>query len=539
MRSTVSLSLGSALLLASPLVSAVPAYPRRASVEVDSAPLPVASTGATKIALHRRSSAELTREDGTVDFDKTLAHLNRVRAKYVRGAANFERNTGKSLFLAPELVDPSLLPSDASSTSDDLVRRAAWGTGDESSLDWSGDEIPSTAGGSAASRFARRASAGDVFDPAARFKGVPQVANKRALQKRVIKNPKVVPNPKFKASSTTTTAAVAAQTGGVALTDYQDGTLFYGKLSIGSPATDYLIDFDTGSADLWVPSSSCTSAACNAHTKYDPSSSSTSAKVAGKKLSITYGDGSSTSGDVYSDTVSIAGLTASSQTFGVATSLTSDFQSDPYDGLMGMAYASISTLGTNPLFQTLVNENKVASPQFSFLLAETGSELFLGGMNAAHYAAGSTKWYPVASQSYWLLSTQANVAGKQVSSVGSFNSIVDTGTSVIVAPTAAAKKFWAAVPNSGEYSSGSGYYTFPCDTDPTISFSFGDNNQWAVSLASLNLGLVSSGSSQCVGAVVAADIGLGSTWILGAAFLENVYSTYDLSTNSVGFSDLA
>jgi hypothetical protein len=97
-----------------------------------------------------------------------------------------------------------------------------------------------------------------------------------------------------------------------------------------------------------------------------------------------------------------------------------------------MAYSSISTLGANPLFATLVAENKVASSQFSFLLAPTGSELFLGGLNAAHYAAGSTKWYGVASQSYWLLATTANVGANTVSSVGSFNSIVDTGTSVIV-----------------------------------------------------------------------------------------------------------
>ncbi|BGP17269.1 hypothetical protein JCM10213v2_005287 [Rhodosporidiobolus nylandii] len=538
MRTATSFSLTSALLLASPFASAIPTLPRRTSLtEAVPAPSAAAATqaaisGNTKIALHRRGSAELMREDGTIDLNK---------AHYVRGLENFERNTGKALFLAPSLVDPSLLPSISSDIADsleaDLTQHAAWGSGEESSLDWDGD---AAAAAPSAARLARRADVDKVFDLSVRRKGVPGVvANKRAIEKRVVKNPKVVYNPK--AHTSTSTAAAAAQTGGVSLSDYQDGTLWYGTISIGTPAKNYIIDFDTGSADLWIPSTNCTSAACNTHSKYDPSTSSTSASLPTKKLSITYGDGSSTKGTVWTDTVSIAGLTAVGQTFGAAYSLTSDFQDDPYDGLMGMAYGSISTMGATPLFETLVNEKKVAKSQFSFLLAQTGSELFMGGMNAAHYAAGSTKWYPVASQSYWLLATQANVGDTAVSSLGTFNSIVDTGTSVIVAPTDAAAKFWASVPNSAAYGGAGGYYSMPCDEMDSvdISFSFGTSDKWVVSGASLNLGRVSSGSSRCVGAVVGADIGLGATWILGAAFLENVYSTFDVSTNSVGFSDLA
>ncbi|GAA5824270.1 hypothetical protein JCM3770_004381, partial [Rhodotorula araucariae] len=456
------------------------------------------------------------------------AHLARARAKYVRGLTNFELNTGEAHFLSPAFVDPALLPG--AKDAEALARRGAWGSGDEASLDWAGD-APAPA-----SDVEKRDK---VFGSGARLHGIPPpplpastagpVANRRAIAKRAIKNPKAVWNPKAHAA--------AATTGGVALTGY-DGTLYTGAMSIGSPATDFIIDFDTGSSDLWVPSVTCTSAACNPHKKYDASRSSTSKAVSGKSLSITYGDGSSTRGTVYTDTVTISGLTATGQTLGAATSLSSDFQDDPYDGLMGMAYQSISTLGASPVFQTLVSQNKVANSQFSFYLAEEGSELFLGGMNKALYKAGSTHAYPVVSQSYWLLATKANVGGTVVSSVGTFNSIVDTGTSVIVAPTQAAQQFWAAVPNSGVY--GSGYYTFPCAAAPSISFSFGAafGEQWAISSESLNLGKVSTGSDRCVGAIVGADIGINA-WILGASFLENVYSTFDLSTNSVSFSDLA
>ena len=42
--------------------------------------------------------------------------------------------------------------------------------------------------------------------------------------------------------------------------DYQQ-VLFYGTISLGTPAQSFVIDFDTGSVDLWVPSAKSSSAA--------------------------------------------------------------------------------------------------------------------------------------------------------------------------------------------------------------------------------------------------------------------------------------
>ena len=106
-----------------------------------------------------------------------------------------------------------------------------------------------------------------------------------------------------------------------------------------------------------------------------------------------------------------------------------------------------------------MTQSRVSNGQFSFYLAPSGSELFLGGLNSAHYKSGSTHFYPVTSQSYWLISGRANVGDQQVESLGSFSAVIDTGTSVVIAPTASAKRFWDAVPNSGAY--GGGYYTYP------------------------------------------------------------------------------
>ncbi|GAA5873045.1 hypothetical protein JCM16303_006924 [Sporobolomyces ruberrimus] len=547
MRTSISVvSLSALLLSASTSVEALPSS-RRVSVEVDvssSSPIsPISPTSPTSESApapsgqviplhHRRGSEELTNDDGTLDFGKAHAHLARTRTKYVRGIENFRLNTGSAHFLAPNFVDPTLLPSSSSPEASVDRRSTLSGVVPDEEED----------------KNVEIAKRDRVFDSSS-VHGVPppvvEIANKQALEKRSRpKNPKIIVNPKHRATSTVSskilavTSTPAKQSGSIGLTAYSDNTIWTGSLTIGTPSQGFQINFDTGSADLWVPSTVCNSAACNSHTKYNPSKSSTSKSVPNKKLSITYGDGSSTQGVVYSDTITLGGMTINSQVFGAATALSSDFASDPYDGLMGMAFSSISTLGTPTVFETLTTQAKLFANQFSFYLASTGSQLFLGGMDSSKIKFGSTKYYPVTNAGYWLLDAKVNVAGVPVSSLGKFSAIVDTGTSVIVAPTADAAAFWAKVPNSGVY--GSGYYTYDCASPPSVSFSFGSTfaEQWGVSGSSWNLGKVSAGSSRCVGAIVGADIGI-SGWVLGDAFLENVYATFDLDKKAVGFSDLA
>ena len=86
-----------------------------------------------------------------------------------------------------------------------------------------------------------------------------------------------------------------------ALTDQDDDTEWTGSITIGSNNQPFVIDFDTGSSDLWVPSSSCTSSVCSGKHKYNPSTSSLSKKLSGT-FSIEYGDGSTVSGPIYQDT---------------------------------------------------------------------------------------------------------------------------------------------------------------------------------------------------------------------------------------------
>lgn len=106
---------------------------------------------------------------------------------------------------------------------------------------------------------------------------------------------------------TTTFTSFAKRAAASPLKLTPDGTsLWYGEITVGNPPQKFTVDFDTGSSDLFVPTSSCSSN-CDGHQRYDPSQSTQSENLS-KKFELGYGDGSTVSGDQYQDTVMLAGL---------------------------------------------------------------------------------------------------------------------------------------------------------------------------------------------------------------------------------------
>ena len=103
--------------------------------------------------------------------------------------------------------------------------------------------------------------------------------------------------------------------------DYGD-VEYVGGVSIGTPAVNFSVIFDTGSSNLWVPSKQCTdctaSPGCCNHTKYDSSASSTY-KAVGTTYVLPYGSGTVV-GFISQDNVNFGGLVISGQQFGESTS---------------------------------------------------------------------------------------------------------------------------------------------------------------------------------------------------------------------------
>lgn len=222
---------------------------------------------------------------------------------------------------------------------------------------------------------------------------------------------------------------------------------------------------------------------------------------------------------------------------GIASAYSSNFAAAnfPPDGLMGMGYQSISVFNAPPVFQTLVAQGQVASPVFSFKLSSSGSELLLGGTNTDLYTGGFT-YIPVKTKGYWQIPIQTLSLGN-TAVLRNVQSIIDTGTTLIIAPTSQVRQFYSRIPGSKDASRtvGAGFYTFPCSAQPSVSLTYG-GKPFTIDPALFNLGRVSSRSTDCVGAIVGTS-GL-NFWVVGDTFLQNVYSTFDLGNNRVGFATL-
>jgi cathepsin D len=84
-----------------------------------------------------------------------------------------------------------------------------------------------------------------------------------------------------------------------------------------------------------------------------------------------------------------------------------------------------------------------------------------------------------------------------------------------------------------------GFYSYFCHSPPTISFNWGWQD-WTIFVDNLNLGTTEDDSSDCVTSLEAQDLGLGSNiFLLGDAFMKNVYVAFDFDQEAVGLVTLA
>ncbi|KAJ7607425.1 acid protease [Roridomyces roridus] len=314
------------------------------------------------------------------------------------------------------------------------------------------------------------------------------------------------------------------------LSDVANNSLWPGIISVGTPAQQFVVDFDTGSSDLWVVSSDCQSDICSVpgRSRYNVLASSTAEKQDNQTFSINY----AVSGPVYKDTVCVAGVTVTGQSFGAATTLSVDFSDIPLDGILGLAFPAFNSFNETPVFNLAYEQHKVKANQFGLFLAGNGSELFLGGVD-------SSKFKGEVDLGFWALNnTGAKVAGEEV--VSDIVAVVDSGTNVVYGPPADVATLHEKVPGADLFmvEEGSSLYSFPCESVPSIAFSWGGKD-WAIPTTTMSQGLTEEGSSQCIGAVVGLDTGLGdNVWVLGDPWMRGLYSVFDFDKEAMGFATL-
>jgi len=323
----------------------------------------------------------------------------------------------------------------------------------------------------------------------------------------------------------------------IVLSDYSEAQ-FYGPITIGTPPQEFKVIFDTGSSNLWVPSSKCTQISCKLHHRYNAEKSSTY-KANGTSFDIMYGSGN-ISGHVSNDVVGLSDLTVANVDFAeVVKESGIAFTLGKFDGILGLAFDTISVGHATPVWYKLMEQGLVDKKMFSFWLARNttgmmGGQLTLGGYDKTLFT-GDLKYVPLTYKNYWQIKMDAvnfmyrNLCGDQ-----GCKAIVDSGTTMITGPTNLINMINGQL---GCIISGGECSWLKCpdySTLPNLEFVL-NGNSFVLSPQEY---IMETGGA-CISALMGMDIAepVGPLWILGDKFIEKFYTVFDYENSQVGFAE--
>uniref|UniRef100_A0A8C3YVZ3 Peptidase A1 domain-containing protein n=1 Tax=Catagonus wagneri TaxID=51154 RepID=A0A8C3YVZ3_9CETA len=196
--------------------------------------------------------------------------------------------------------------------------------------------------------------------------------------------------------------------------------VYVGNITIGTPPQHFSVVFDTGSADLWVPSIYCHSMACVTHNIFDPFQSNTF-QYAAVPIQLEYGSGK-VSGYLSYDTVRVmwtpraqagpvlvgtAAFWIDRGSLGRASRTQAGivFENAAFDGMLGLGFPALSIQGVTPVFDNLKTRGFLDQSVFAFYLSKPGNPapgdvVIFGGVDQRYYR-GELKWVPLTKRQYW------------------------------------------------------------------------------------------------------------------------------------------
>ena len=349
---------------------------------------------------------------------------------------------------------------------------------------------------------------------------------------------------------------------------------YFGEISLGTPPQFFSVVFDTGSSNLWVPSVECKSEACTSHRSFNSALSRTHA-ADGRSFSIQYGMGS-VKGFISQDTLRIGGMEIAKQRFGETTHAPGQaFVGTPFDGVMGLGYASLARASITPPFQAMLEKNLLEMPVFAFHLSRVsdhaaaramslssktpnhphaggkktgevdGGTLTFGMIDTSKFH-GQLRWFPVVRQQYWEVAMPSVRMGALEATHG--RAILDTGTSTIFGPTDFITELNEEL---GAVASFDGIFLVDCakiDQLPTVHFSFSsqpfsDEPHVSHSMHTFSLSpadYILTTNRGCVSSFMAVNMhsdDQSELWILGDSFLKRYYSVYDFGQHRIGLAE--
>ncbi|KAG6108950.1 hypothetical protein E4U14_003414 [Claviceps sp. LM454 group G7] len=326
---------------------------------------------------------------------------------------------------------------------------------------------------------------------------------------------------------------VDRSTGSVKAVPGEDDEKYLTPVQIGRPPQTLNLLFDTGSSDLWVFSNDTTPDEVRGQTLYQPGKSSTAKHLSGLTWQIQYGDGSSSSGNVYQDVVAVGKLKVQKQSVQTAQQVSGDFTNDTMtSGLMGLAFSSINNV--QPTQQKTFMDNvkdSLDAPLFTADLKHHADGKYNFGYIDARAHKGPITFSPIDnSGGFWNWTSTGYAIGTNAFVKTPIHNIADSGTSLMLLPEEIVRAYYKAVPGA-HYDKLEAGFIFECATK-LPNFSFGVGNA-KITIPGAFINFSRSRGTKCFGGIQTTENGF---IIFGDIAFKAALVVFDVGKTRIGWA---
>lgn len=283
------------------------------------------------------------------------------------------------------------------------------------------------------------------------------------------------------------------------------------------------------------------------HNLYNPGRSTTYRPLRTSSWKIKYGDGSTASGSVGTDTLYLGGLRIDKQAFGLARQLSPTFSATAGDGILGLAFNRISVVKPKPLpgpLENMAGQEDITKDMELFTAylgswrdkddIDHGESFYTFGyieQSVLLRCSVREPWYVPLVQTHglWEFASESIKINNETITRSKNTAIADTGSSLLLLPDEIVTKIYAQIPGA-EFSKKHQGWIFPINTPveklPTLKIGIGSAaHSMDSEVQKEDYGFAPVGGGKQYGGIQSR--GTSKFDILGDTWLKAVYAIFD------------